>query len=95
MAATHYIEHENQPFFENLMKFMTSQPLMPMIWQGPNAVKIVRLMLGVHDPTMAVAGTIRGDFSSSIQNNVIHGSDTIEAANREIDIWFKPHEIPK
>lgn len=93
MAADHYVEHENQPFFEELMEYLTSHPLIPMVWEAPNAIKIVRNMLGVHDPTTAVPGTIRGDFSTGIKNNVIHGSDSVESANREINIWFQENEI--
>lgn len=93
MAEQHYIEHKDESFFDNLMDFMTSHPLIPMIWEGPNAVKSVRNMLGPHDPIVAVPGTIRGDFSVDSRNNVIHGSDTVEAANREIKIWFLENEI--
>lgn len=93
MAEQHYIEHKDQSFFDDLMDYMTSAPLIPMIWEGPNVVKAVRNMLGPHDPLIAVPGTIRADFSIDIQNNVIHGSDTVEAANREINIWFLENEI--
>lgn len=93
MAEEHYIEHKNEHFFNKLMDYMTSTPLMPMIWEGPNAIKIIRNMLGVHDPTRAVPGTIRGDYSIGLQNNVIHGSDSPEAAKREINIWFHKNEI--
>ncbi|XP_055309000.1 nucleoside diphosphate kinase-like [Sitodiplosis mosellana] len=94
MAEEHYIEHQDRAFFEKLMDYMTSHPLIPMVWEGPNSIKIIRNMLGVHDPTLALAGTIRGDFSVNLQNNVIHGSDSIDAAKREINIWFQPNEIP-
>lgn len=93
MVQSHYVEHIDQPFFPDLMKFMTSSPLIPMVWEGPNAIVSTRNMLGVHDPKLAVPGTIRADFCSEIGNNVIHGSDSVAAANHEIQIWFDEHEV--
>lgn len=72
---------------------MTSGPLMPMIWEGPNAVRIVRNMLGNYNPLHSEFGTIRGDFSMDMMQNVIHGSDSVETANKEINLWFHNNEI--
>lgn len=95
MAKDHYIEHAERSFFGSLTHYMTSRPLIAMVWEGANVIAITRNMLGVHDPITAIPGTIRGDFSINIQSNVIHGSDTVESANREINIWFKDGEVIK
>lgn len=71
-----------------LIKFMTSGPLVPMIWEGPNAIQITRNLLGYYNPLHSEPGTIRGDFSMDITANIIHGSDSVEAANKEIKLWF-------
>ncbi|XP_031635424.1 uncharacterized protein LOC116348533 [Contarinia nasturtii] len=93
MVKQHYIEHKDESFFDDLIEFMTSAPLISMIWEGPNVIKITRNMLGVHDPITALSGTIRGDFSTNVLNNVAHGSDSIEAANKEMNLWFQANDI--
>lgn len=72
---------------------MVSGPVVPMVWEGPNAIQIARNMIGYFKPELAVSGTIRGDFSLDMRRNVIHGSDSVKTANNEINIWFHPNEI--
>lgn len=93
MVKDHYIEHAERSFFGSLILYMTSRPLIAMVWEGAHVIAVTRNMLGVHDPITAKPGTIRGDFSINVQRNVIHGSDTVESANREINIWFKDGEV--
>ena len=92
-AEIHYGEHRGKPFFNGLVDFITSGPLVAMVVQGDNAVKVVRMMMGPTNPADAPAGTIRGDYALDIGNNVIHGSDSPESATREIAIFFTPGEI--
>lgn len=92
-ATQHYQEHVGKAFFSELVSFITSGPLVSMILEGNNAVKIVRTMMGTTNPAEAAPGTIRGDFALTMSNNVIHGSDGIECANREISIFFSEDEI--
>ena len=88
LAERHYSEHQGRPFFESLIEFITSSPVVAMVWEGPNAVSIVRSMMGPTNPAAAPAGTIRGDFGIDIGQNVVHGSDSPESAAREIEIFF-------
>ncbi|SDF26374.1 nucleoside-diphosphate kinase [Sporolituus thermophilus] len=94
-AHIHYAEHQGKPFFDGLIDFITSGPLVAMVVGGENAVKVVRMMMGPTDPAGAAPGTIRGDFALSVGNNVIHGSDSPSSAMREIDLFFAAHEIMK
>eukprot|EP00088_Acartia_fossae_P048772 TRINITY_DN5328_c0_g1_i2.p1 TRINITY_DN5328_c0_g1~~TRINITY_DN5328_c0_g1_i2.p1 ORF type:complete len:184 (+),score=22.44 TRINITY_DN5328_c0_g1_i2:790-1341(+) len=89
----HYEEHAGKKFFESLMDYMLSGPVVPMVWEGNNVVKIARTMLGATDPLESAPGTIRGDFGLSKQKNILHVSDSVESANREIELWFKPSEL--
>lgn len=89
MAEEHYGEHKDKPFFGELVDFITSGPVFAMVWEGDNAVKTVRKMVGSTNPQDADSGTIRGDFALSIANNIIHASDSVESAEREIKIFFK------
>ena len=88
MAEEHYGEHKEKPFFGELVDFITSGPVFAMVWEGDNAVKTVRKMVGSTNPQEAESGTIRGDFALSIANNIIHASDSTESAAREIKIFF-------
>ncbi|MDR3589637.1 MAG: nucleoside-diphosphate kinase [Negativicutes bacterium] len=92
-AETHYGEHRGKPFFDGLVDFITSGPLVAMVVQGENAVRVIRTMMGPTNPADAAPGTIRGDYALNIGNNIIHGSDSLESAAREIAIFFTPDEI--
>lgn len=93
MAEKHYAEHKGKPFFEKLVKFITSGPVFAMVWEGPNVIETARLMIGKTNPAEALPGTIRGDLAVQVPNNIIHGSDSIESAEREISIFFKDSEL--
>ena len=92
-AKYHYAEHVDKPLFPELEAFITGGPLVAMIVEGPNAIKAIRTMMGVTDPIESTPGSIRGDFALDKGENVIHGSDSPEAAEREIKNFFKPEEI--
>ncbi len=92
-AERHYAEHKGKPFFEPLVAFITSGPLVAMVVGGTNAVKVVRAMMGPTDPAAAAPGTIRGDYALDISANVIHGSDSTESAACEIALFFAADEI--
>lgn len=92
-ARRHYAIHEGKPFFDDLVSFITSSPLIAIVFQGENAVQIVRQMMGETDPAKASSGTIRGDFGIDIGHNLVHGSDSSENAWREIDLFFSAEEI--
>jgi nucleoside-diphosphate kinase len=92
-AEQHYAEHAARPFFGDLVKFITSSPLVAFVLEGPDAIELVRLMVGKTKVTEALPGTIRGDFGASTQQNLIHASDSPASAEREIGIWFKPEEL--
>ncbi|CAN7949298.1 unnamed protein product [Ixodes pacificus] len=89
----HYDATKDQPFFKALIEFMSSGPVVPMVWEGREAVKLGRAMIGYSSPLKTPPGTIRGDFTLDIKRNVVHGSDSIKSANREIDMWFRKKEI--
>lgn len=93
LAAKHYGEHEGKPFYGELIDFITSGPVVAMVWQGLNAVSVVRAMMGKTNPADAAPGTIRGDFAVFMGNNVVHGSDSPESAEREINLFFSPAEL--
>lgn len=91
LAGQHYAEHEGKPFFESLLEFITSGPVVAAIVEGPRAVAAFRQVAGGTDPVeKATPGTIRGDFGLETQFNLVHGSDSAESAKREIALWF-PH----
>ena len=83
-----YAIHKGRPFFETLVNFVTSGPVVGIVLKGPGAVEIVRRMIGVTDPREALPGTIRGDFASDIETNIIHASDSLESAERERNLFF-------
>ena len=88
LAKKHYAEHEGKGFFKDLIAFITSGPVLVMVIKGENAVAAVRPINGATDPLKAVPGSIRGDFATSIDENVVHASDAPETAEREIGLWF-------
>ena len=93
LAHRHYADHVGKPFFEGLVKFITSSPIVAMVVEGENAVDVVRNTMGVTSPSDAAAGTIRGDLALTIGANLIHGSDSTESAKREIGLFFSPDEV--
>jgi nucleoside-diphosphate kinase len=93
LAKTHYAEHVSKPFYPALESFITGGPIVAAIVEGLEAIRVVRDILGATSGLKAAAGTIRGDFSSSRQMNLVHASDGPEAAQREIGLYFKPQEI--
>ena len=88
-AENLYAVHKGRPFFETLVNFVTSGPVVGIVLKGPGAVEIVRRMIGVTNPVEALPGTIRGDFASAIETNIIHASDSTENAERERNIFFE------
>lgn len=93
LAEKHYEIHKNKPFYEGLIKYITSGPVLAMIIEGEDVISIVRKMVGETDPKKALPGTIRGDFAQHIGRNIIHASDGKETAEKEINLWFKEDEI--
>lgn len=93
LAEQHYAEHKERPFFNELVDFITSGPVFAMVWQGENVIATARKMMGATNPQEADVGTIRGDYGIQVGMNIIHGSDSPESAEREINLFFKPEEI--
>jgi len=93
LAERHYAVHKGKPFYESLLQFLTSGPTIAMVWQGREAVAVCRNLMGPTDGAKAAPGTIRGDFALSVQNNLIHGSDSAENAAAEVALWFEPKEL--
>jgi len=93
LAEEHYGEHKGKPFFDALVSYITSSPVVAMVLEGKNAVAAVRDMMGATDPQKAAPGTIRGEFGLDIGRNVVHGSDSPASAEREIGLFFKPEEL--
>ena len=93
LAAKHYEEHIGKPFYEGLLKFITSGPIIAMVLQGENAISGVRKFMGKTNPDEAEVGSVRGDFAQVTRYNTMHGSDSKESAEREINLYFKPEEI--
>ena len=93
LAEQHYDVHKERPFFPGLVDFITSSPVVAMVWQGDGVVASARKIIGATNPLNAEPGTIRGDYGVSVGRNLIHGSDAIETAQREIGLWFKDDEL--
>ncbi len=93
MAARHYAEHCEKDFYPSLEEFITSGPLVAMAWQGENVISGVRNLMGSTDPQKAAPGTIRGEMALFVSNNLVHGSDSPESAQRELDLFFQQEEI--
>ncbi len=93
LAKKHYGVHQDRPFFKGLVDFITSGPVVAMVWEGDGVITSARRLIGATKPLEAEPGTIRGDFAVDIGRNVIHGSDAPETANFEIGLWFTSEEI--
>ena len=93
LLQTHYSDLSKKAFFPELIRYMGSGPVVPMVFEGLNAVKQGRTMLGATNPKDSAPGTIRGDLCIDVGRNIIHGSDSVESANKEIALWFKPQEL--
>ncbi|CAG0918161.1 unnamed protein product [Notodromas monacha] len=93
LLKNHYADLSSKPFFAGLVKYMGSGPVVPMVWEGHGAVKMGRMILGETNPADSKPGTIRGDFCVEVGRNVVHGSDGVESAKREISMWFKDTEL--
>lgn len=93
VAENHYGEHKGKKFYDSLISYITSGPVLAMVWEGENAIAVCRGMMGKTNPLDSAPGTIRGDFAMVTGMNIIHGSDSPESAAREISIFFKPSEL--
>ena len=93
LAQRHYAVHKGKAFFDDLVNFIASSPIIAAVFQGGNAVEIIRQVMGETDPAKARSGTIRGDFGIDIGHNLVHGSDSLENASREIELFFRTEEI--
>jgi nucleoside-diphosphate kinase len=93
LAEQHYAVHKGKPFYESLLQFLTSGPTIAVVLEGREAVAAVRNLMGATDGVKSPPGTIRGDYAISVQNNLVHGSDSPENATAEINLWFKPDEL--
>ena len=93
LGETHYAEHREKPFFGELVDFITSAPTWALVVEGEGAIATMRKTIGATNPADAAPGTIRGDFATSMPNNLIHGSDSAESAEREISLWFADDEL--
>lgn len=93
LAEKHYAVHKGKPFYESLLGFLTSGPTVAMVWEGREAVAVCRNLIGATDGVKAAPGTIRGDFALTVQNNLIHGSDSPENAAAEVALWFESKEM--
>src|SRR5947209_15668148 len=93
LAEKHYAVHREKPFFGELVGFVTSGPVVAMVWEGSQAITLVRRMMGALKPEEALPGTIRCDFTTEVQTNLVHGSDAPETAQAEISLWFRPDEL--
>ncbi len=92
-AEKHYGEHKGKKFYDSLISYITSSPVLAMVWEGENAVSVCRTMMGKTNPQESAPGTIRGDYGMQTGMNLIHGSDSPESAEREIGIFFKTEEL--
>ncbi|MCY9547807.1 nucleoside-diphosphate kinase [Lysinibacillus xylanilyticus] len=88
LAEKHYAEHAERPFFGELVDFITSGPVFAMVWEGENVIKLARTMMGATKPEESNPGTIRGDYATTVSHNIIHGSDSLASAEREISLFF-------
>ncbi|KAL6775814.1 FAP340 [Auxenochlorella protothecoides x Auxenochlorella symbiontica] len=93
IANVHYGEHEGKPFFPKLVGHITSGAVVAMVWEGKDIVKTGRAMIGATNPLASAPGTIRGDFAIDLGRNIVHGSDSVDSAQREIALWFSPDEL--
>lgn len=93
LLEKHYADLAGRPFFPGLVEYMSSGPVVPMVWEGLNVVKTGRVMLGATNPADSCPGSIRGDMCIQVGRNICHGSDAVESANKEIALWFGEKEL--
>jgi nucleoside-diphosphate kinase len=93
LAETHYAIHKGKPFYDGLIRYITSAPVMAMVWEGPNAVAAVRQTMGSTRPTEAAPGSLRHDFALEVGRNLTHASDSPENGIKEVTLWFQPNEL--
>ena len=93
MAEKHYAVHKGKPFFDSLVRFMSSAPIMALVFEGEGAVVKIRQAMGATDPSKAEAGTIRADFGRDVTRNAVHGSDAVETAEKEVHLFFNEEEL--
>jgi nucleoside-diphosphate kinase len=93
LAQRHYAEHTEKPFFGELVEFITSAPTLALVLEGESAIGVVRTTIGATNPAAATPGTIRGDLALAMPDNLVHGSDSPESAQREIELWFSSDEL--
>jgi nucleoside-diphosphate kinase len=93
LAEEHYAEHREKPFFGELVEFITSAPTLAFVLEGESAIKVVRTTMGATNPVESAPGTIRGDLALAMPDNLVHGSDSPESAEREIQLWFADDEL--
>jgi nucleoside-diphosphate kinase len=93
LAEEHYAIHKGKPFYDGLIRYITSAPVMAMVWEGPKAIAAVRQTMGATRPTEAAPGTLRHDFALEVGRNLTHASDSLENGEAEVSLWFKPEEL--
>ena len=93
LAETHYAIHKGKPFYDGLIEYITSAPVMAMVWEGPNAVAAIRQTMGSTRPTEAAPGSLRHDFALEVGRNLTHASDTVENGVAEVELWFEREEL--
>ncbi len=93
LAETHYAIHKGKPFYDGLIAYITSAPVMAMVWEGPNAVAAIRQTMGATRPTEAAPGSLRHDFALEVGRNLTHASDTVENGEKEVALWFTKAEL--
>lgn len=93
LAETHYAIHKGKPFYDGLIEYIISAPVMAMVWEGPNAVAAIRQTMGSTRPTEAAPGSLRHDFALEVGRNLTHASDTVENGEKEVALWFKDEEL--
>jgi len=93
LAETHYAIHKGKPFYEGLIRYITSAPVMAMVWEGPSAIAAVRQTMGATRPTEASPGSLRHDFALEVGRNLTHASDSAETGESEVNLWFEPVEL--
>jgi nucleoside-diphosphate kinase len=93
LAETHYAIHKGKPFYEGLIRYITSAPVMAMVWEGPKAVAAVRQTMGATRPTEAAPGSLRHDFALEVGRNLTHASDSVENGEQEVALWFQPQDL--
>ncbi len=95
LAETHYAIHKGKPFYDGLIEYITSAPVMAMVWEGPNSIAAVRQTMGSTRPTEAAPGSVRHDFGLEVGRNLTHASDSVENGEKETALWFKAEELVK